>query len=47
MRKFKFKLYEKEKVEYYILVYPNIEKVRGFILKTINMISFLMMKKEF
>ena len=29
----KFNLYEKEKVEYYILVYPDIEKVRGFILK--------------
>jgi len=26
----KFHLYEKEKVEYYILVYPDIEKVRGF-----------------
>ena len=29
----KFYLYEKEKVEYYILVYPDIEKVRGFKLK--------------
>lgn len=29
----KFKLYEREKVEYYILVYPNMEKVRGFNLK--------------
>jgi len=26
----KFKLYEKEKVKYYIIVYPDIKKVRGF-----------------
>ncbi len=30
----KFNLYEKEKVKYYVLVYPNIKKVRGF--KLIN-----------
>ncbi|WP_024790597.1 MULTISPECIES: Uma2 family endonuclease [unclassified Lebetimonas] len=29
----KFKLYEREKVEYYILVYPDFEKVRIFKLK--------------
>ena len=29
----KFKLYEREKVEYYVLVYPDFEKVRIFKLK--------------
>ncbi len=29
----KFEIYEREKVKYYILVYPDIKKVRGFKLK--------------
>ncbi len=29
----KFEIYEREKVKYYILVYPDIKKIRGFKLK--------------
>ena len=32
--KIKFELYEKEKVEYYVLVYPDLEKVRAFRLES-------------